>query len=41
VTRLNIKSLRKPEETITFPRAIQGVVELGDLTVGRFVAQPG
>ena len=35
------KSLRTPEETITFPGATQGMVELGDLTVGRFVAQPG
>jgi class 3 adenylate cyclase len=35
------KSLRKPEETITFPGATQAIVELGDLTVGRFVAQPG
>jgi class 3 adenylate cyclase len=37
----NRKSLRKPEETITFPGVTQGMVELGDLTVGRFVAQPG
>jgi class 3 adenylate cyclase len=41
VTGPNRKSLRKPEETITFPGVTQGMVELGDLTVGRFVAQPG
>ena len=41
MTGPNRKSLRKPEETITFPGATQGMVELGDLTVGRFVAQPG
>ncbi|MGH2546677.1 MAG: adenylate/guanylate cyclase domain-containing protein [Actinomycetota bacterium] len=35
------KSLRTPEETVAFPGASQGVVELGDLTVGRFEAQPG
>jgi class 3 adenylate cyclase len=35
------KSLRDPEETVAFPGVTQGVVELGDLTVGRFVAQPG
>lgn len=35
------KSLRNPEETITFPSATQTIVQLGDLTVGRFVAQPG
>jgi class 3 adenylate cyclase len=41
MTGLNVRSLLKPEETITFPGATQGIVELGDLTVGRFVAQPG
>jgi class 3 adenylate cyclase len=35
------RSLRTPDETVTFPSATQGIVELGDLTVGRFVAQPG
>ena len=34
------KSLRDPDEVVTFPATSQGVVELGDLTVGRFVAQP-
>ncbi|HEX6263178.1 MAG TPA: adenylate/guanylate cyclase domain-containing protein [Actinomycetota bacterium] len=35
------KNLREPAEVVTFPGVTQGVVELGDLTVGRFVAQPG
>ncbi|HEX2025966.1 MAG TPA: adenylate/guanylate cyclase domain-containing protein [Actinomycetota bacterium] len=35
------KSLLEPEELIEFPLATQGIVELGDLTVGRFVAHPG
>jgi class 3 adenylate cyclase len=35
------KSLRDPDETVAFPGVTQGIVELGDLTVGRFVAQPG
>jgi class 3 adenylate cyclase len=35
------KSLQRPEETITFPSATQTIVQLGDLTVGRFEAQPG
>lgn len=35
------RSLGDPDEVVTFPRVVQGVVELGELTVGRFVAQPG
>ncbi|HEX2089693.1 MAG TPA: adenylate/guanylate cyclase domain-containing protein [Actinomycetota bacterium] len=41
MTSLIRKSLREAGETFTFPSATQTMVELGDLTVGRFVAQPG
>ncbi|MDP8955697.1 MAG: hypothetical protein M3N24_01870 [Actinomycetota bacterium] len=37
----NRKSLREAEEIFTFSGGTQTVVELGDLTVGRFVAEPG
>ena len=35
------KSLDRPEETIEFPGIVAHVVELGDLTVARLVAEPG
>jgi class 3 adenylate cyclase len=35
------KSLEAPEETIEFPGIEAQLVSLGDLTVGRFVTQPG
>jgi class 3 adenylate cyclase len=41
VTELIRKSLDTPDETVEFPLVTQGIVELGGLTVGRFVAQPG
>lgn len=41
VAELIRKRLDTPDETVEFPLATQGIVELGDLTVGRFVAQPG
>jgi hypothetical protein len=36
-----VKSLRTPDETQELPRVLQTLVELGDLTVGRVVHQPG
>ena len=38
VTRGN---LDKPDEVIEFPKITASLVELGDLTVGRFVSEPG
>jgi class 3 adenylate cyclase len=35
------KSLDRPEETIEFPNAVATMVELGDLTVGQIVTEPG
>ena len=35
------KSLDAPEEVITFPKMTASLVELGDLTVGLFVSEPG
>jgi class 3 adenylate cyclase len=35
------KSLDAPEEVITFPKITASLVELGDLTVGLFVSEPG
>lgn len=35
------KNLRVPDETIRFPRIVEEVVDLGDLTVGRTVQEPG
>jgi len=35
------KSLRAPEETIRLPRITEELVDLGDLTVGRTVQEPG
>ncbi len=35
------KSLETPDETIEFPGAVSRLVELGDLTVGQIMTQPG
>ena len=35
------KSLDAPEEVITFPKITASLVELGDITVGLFVSEPG
>ncbi len=35
------KSLRTPDETISYPSMTVSQIELGDLTVGRIVQQPG
>lgn len=35
------KNLRTPDETIRFPGITEDIVDLGDLTVGRAVQQPG
>lgn len=35
------KSLDRPEETIEFPSAVATMVELGDLTIGQIVTEPG
>lgn len=35
------KNLRAPDETRTFPFQTEGIVEVGDYTVGRTVVQPG
>jgi class 3 adenylate cyclase/quercetin dioxygenase-like cupin family protein len=35
------KSLRTPDETVHFPRVTTDLVELGDVTVGRIVLEPG
>lgn len=35
------KNLRTPDETIRFPKVTEDLVELGDLTVGRVVSEPG
>jgi class 3 adenylate cyclase len=35
------KNLRQPDETTHYERIVQDIVELGDLTVGRVVHQPG
>jgi DNA topoisomerase VI subunit B len=35
------KSLDAPEEVIIFPKITASLVELGDLTVGLFVSEPG
>ena len=35
------KSLQRPDETIRFPGVIEDLVDLGDLTVGRTVQEPG
>jgi class 3 adenylate cyclase len=36
-----VKSLRAPDQNITFPGIAVAQIELGDLTVGRIVQQPG
>src|SRR5919109_2188814 len=41
MTDVIFKSLEAPEETIEFPGVEAQLVSLGDLTVGRFVTQPG
>ena len=38
---LRSKSLKTPDETIRFPRLALELVELGDVTVGRTVLEPG
>lgn len=35
------KSFDSPDEFVDFPKITSQIVELGDLTVGRFVAEPG
>jgi class 3 adenylate cyclase len=35
------KSFESPDEVVDFPKITSQIVELGDLTVGRFVAEPG
>jgi class 3 adenylate cyclase len=35
------KSFDEPDEVVDFPNITSQIVELGDLTVGRFVSQPG
>ena len=35
------KSVDQPDEVVEFPNVRTDVVRLGDLTVGRFVNQPG
>jgi class 3 adenylate cyclase len=35
------KNLRRPDETVEFPRLTVQQVDLGDLTVGRLTAEPG
>ena len=35
------KGLRDPDETISLPGVVEQIVELGDLTVGRVVQEPG
>ena len=36
-----VKSLEKPDEVLEFPKLTVRVVELGDITVGHFVNEPG
>jgi class 3 adenylate cyclase len=36
-----VKSLEKPDEILEFPKLTVRVVELGDITVGHFVNEPG
>lgn len=36
-----VKSLDRPDEVVEFPGFTGSIVELGDLTVGRMVAEPG
>lgn len=36
-----VKSLRSPDETLRLPGLVEEMVDLGDLTVGRAVTQPG
>lgn len=36
-----VKSLEKPDEILEFPKLTVRVVELGDITVGQFVNEPG
>jgi class 3 adenylate cyclase len=38
---LRSKNLGKPDETIRFPKVTEELVELGDLTVGRVISEPG
>jgi class 3 adenylate cyclase len=35
------KNLQRPDETIRFPKVIEELIELGDLTVGRTTHEPG
>jgi class 3 adenylate cyclase len=35
------KSLESPDQVIEFPNIVASIVELGDLTVGRIVSEPG
>jgi class 3 adenylate cyclase len=37
----HVKNLRKPDEVIEFPRLTVRLVDLGDITVGYFVNEPG
>ncbi len=41
MTDRHSKSLAKPDKTIRFEKLVQDMVELGDLTVGRNVLEPG
>jgi class 3 adenylate cyclase len=41
VAEPRVKSLAKPDEVMTFPLLTVRVVDLGDITVGHFVNQPG
>lgn len=35
------KSFANPDDVVEFPKIVSHIVELGDLTVGRFVSEPG
>jgi class 3 adenylate cyclase len=41
VAEIQSKNLATPDEVVEFPKITSQVVELGDLTVARFVAEPG
>jgi hypothetical protein len=41
VAEHHVRNLGKPDEIIEFPRVKVRVVDLGDITVGHFVHEPG
>lgn len=41
VAEYHVKNLQRPDEVIEFPRLTVRVVDLGDITVGHFVNEPG